>query len=713
MITSTPLYSGIDAAMALNAATACNPSSPEVHPQMEEQVRFPFNQIEIISTDTIPQLFPVTEESMKKLGEKSKEFIEKAVQNILDLPNEERTFQNTVRKLDDAEAFFNIQKSVIDVLKLVHPEENMRETALHLLIDLKQYYLEKVELNRPLYQALRFYTEHNQDREILSEEQHYHLKETMKYFVRSGMELDSSSFETLKELKKNLTEVSELFQANIDNDKSHYFAAIDELKGVPQDVIDQMEKEGEKVKLTCDYPIYFPVMENCLVEETRMTLCRLFKNRAYPENREVLRKMLDLRTQIAKLIGYDSWAHLDLEGEMVRTPERAQQFIEKLLEGIHDKIGKERQQLITDLPESVTLTEEGKIKQWDLLFIENQYKKKHLNVDESKLKEYFSMDKTIEGLFTIYSKFFNLDFKLVEVPNLWHDSVKTIELKSRENPEKRIGYIHLDLFPREGKFSHACCLSIVPPISRPNGEFAPASAVVITNFPKATAENPSLFTHDDVLTFFHEFGHAIHAVLGRAEMVSSSGYNCKMDFVEMPSQILEKWMWEKDILTLVAEHYQTGQPLPEELIDAKISSKNFSIGFDVALQLVYTNLSLGYHWNYQGDLHQFCKETYEKGCPYLTFDNEGHPEASFGHLSEYAAKYYGYMWSDVFAADVFERIKESEGLLSSIMGKKYVDCIIGRGGGLDPDLYLREFLGREPNDQAFLRSLGETTAKSQ
>jgi thimet oligopeptidase len=277
----------------------------------------------------------------------------------------------------------------------------------------------------------------------------------------------------------------------------------------------------------------------------------------------------------------------------------------------------------------------------------------------------------------------------------------------------------LDLFPRPNKYSHAAHTTIIPATIAPDGTRIPDVSIVIANFSKPTATQPSLLKRSEVQTFFHEFGHALHAVLGATEIASLSGTHTKTDFVELPSQMLEEWLDDKDILKKVSKHYITGQPLPDDIIDTILSLKNLTSGYFVTRQAYLSSIALSYFGSYPNstsfslgtplketkDPHAIMRHLYTTILPHMAFNDNNHFYTSFGHLTGYGAKYYGYLWSKVFALDIFAEIKKN-GLLDPVIGQRYIQEVIGKGGAQDPNELLYNFLGRKPNTDAFLTEMG-------
>jgi len=291
----------------------------------------------------------------------------------------------------------------------------------------------------------------------------------------------------------------------------------------------------------------------------------------------------------------------------------------------------------------------------------------------------------------------------------WDDDVRAIGVHAKETDEL-LGYVFIDLYPRPGKYTHACCGGIIHPLLRtqPDGSVQrrPAVAMVIANFPKAREGNPALLKHRDVETFFHEFGHAMHFVLGATKLMSQSGYAVKFDFVEMPSQIFEEWMFDHDLLKNLSKHYQTGEQMPDDLIKKIIDLKQFDSGFFVLRQTALSLLSLDcFSAGVDKDIDAIRESIWQRATPQVAPHPGTHFQANFGHLGGYGSRYYVYMWSKVYALDVFAQLRP-QGLLNPAAGKVFIDKILGRGGTVDQNTMLRDFLGREPRIDAFLEDLG-------
>lgn len=657
------------------------------------------------STD-IAFIFPKTAAELDSNFQIVKNNVLAELQQIVSISPADRTFENTVLAYDRTMAYFRIQGSVLATLKMVHPDINMSKKAEEILKNWWDCQIDLFETNKDIYRSLKEYKATST--ELLNEERQYYFSNVMQGFAETGLELTSQDYLELKKLQKQIASLSIQFYTNIAQHASPLQFKSEELLGIEDDFINSLPKIGDKYKLDCDYPTYTQVMANCSIESTRKNYILAFNNRAFPKNLEILAQIIDSRDQLAQLLGYKSYAEYDIAPQMAQSVENVEKFLDDLSFKAYPKIKSNWDMLKSELPESVSLTAELKIKPWDVAYLTNQYLKKYFNIDRDQIAEYFPMETTIRGLLDVYEKFFNLKFQVVTGSAFWDSSVQMIEVRYGGTNQSVIGYVLLDLFPRENKYSHCCCNCIVPPMSFDKGQtFAPALAVVIANFSKSTSEKPSLLKHSEVKTFFHEFGHAIHAIFGKAEMPTTAAYNTKMDFIEAPSQLLEEWMWDPEILKKVSRHYQTGAPLSDSIIEKLIKTRGFidaahfttgGSSDHVGTELFFAKLSLQvFKEGKNKNLIQIDKDVYDSTPQIVAYHPELHHICAFEHLIGYGAKYYSYPWSKELSLKIFNYIKSHGGLLDPIMGERYISKIIGKGGSCDPNLLLIDFLGTETN----------------
>jgi len=657
---------------------------------------------------------------------------------IKNISRDKRTFSNTPQAFDQARALYQSGSSPISTLLYVSPNKEICTTCCSSINELTNCAID-IFYDPAIYYAFKEYIDDSNKRnEALTDEQHYFLQEVMKEFVKSGLTLPTEKFAEVKKIQKELAALEIEFEQNIAADKSAIYVTKEELAGLSEDFIktlktvqqnsDQKEStthasnqefssqnklqpnqstQTQQYILTCDYPTYTEIIENCSIESTRKQLYIAFLNRACPQNALLLQRIITLRAELAKKLGFASFAHMDIDSEMAQSPEHVHDFLMTLRNKIVPKATAEIAELTKSLPKSVMLNPDHTCKPWDIKYIINEYKKKHFNLDERTVAEYFPVEQTINGIFEIYQQFLGLSFTITSPKNLWHEDVQSIEVRNKQN--ELLGHILLDLYPRADKFSHACEIGLLSPLITTDTvgkkTSQPSLVLIIANFPKPSADKPALLKHLDVTTFFHEFGHAMHTILSKTTLVSFAGTATKRDFVEVPSQMFEEWMWDADILKKYSHHYQTGAPLSDEIIQAKIQLKKLAQSFSINHQIINALISLQlFDENSSKNIDTTIADINTQYSIGVAYEPQTHMYCSFGHLMGYGAKYYSYLWSLVHALDLFDYIKIN-GLLNTEVGEKLTQDILSRGGSIDPEKLLETFLGRPSNQDALIKEL--------
>ena len=680
----------------------------EKYPMVVDEYRN-FVERPIHNVQNLSSLLPKSVAEIELHVDLGMKIVQQDLDKILTINAAQRTFDNTARAFDQSKsAFFHMLSARIYLLSMVSSDQEIRDVSHKATIALNQFAVDAYD-DPALYQAFQEYLDHQGKTESLNDEQRYFLQETMLNFKREGLHLPEQQLSKVKKLKKEIAELGIEFAKNIAVDKSKIHVDLQGLQGVSEQMIKNLARDGDLYILGCDYPTYGEVMNNCSVGKTRKSLYLAFNNRAYPENVKLLELILAKRDVLAKKLGFESFAALNIASEMAQTPAHVETFLQDLMQKAQKKASEEFALLRNNLPDGVTLDEQGKMYPWDYAYVKSFYKKKFFDIDERVIAEYFPVDKALEGMLSLYQDFLGLEFKEIEPVWKWHEDVKLIQIFDRKTDKIR-GYLFLDLYPRPDKYTHACYQWLVVPQMRKNSandicENIPSVGVMIANFPRASDGHPALFKHSDVKTFFHEFGHAMHDCLSRTELATFAGCRVKCDFVEMPSKMFEEWMFDKEALKKVSGHYQTGQPLSDDLIDKKIALKCFDSGYFVQVQALLSYISLYFHASgVDKNTNEIASDLYKQYVMGMCYESDSHHHAAFGHLMEYAARYYTYLWSHVLAIDIFEQIKEA-GFDSSV-GKKFVQTILGRGGSADPNILLKDFLGREPQADAFMKDMG-------
>ncbi len=676
----------------------------QMHASVYDDAVYP-SYIIIKSEDDFASLFPKSAYEIKKRSDDSIAELKQRVADIIAIPESERTFANTAKALGDLSmSYYAVLCSALQIVSMVNPDASLRDAAHTAMVECESAGIDLISNNKQLYLAFKAYADQKSPQEKLTDLERYFIEQTLQEFDRAGLNVSEDKLEKIGQLKKDLAQLSTDFERNIASDNRFITVTESELAGMKPDFIQALPKtEDGHYKVGTDAPTYLAIMRSCTNEAIRKKLFIEYTNRAAEKNDSILHEIIKKRTELAQLLGFESFEAFDLADQMVQSPRRARNFLEELIARVKPKVKQEFADLTAQLPDSVKLTAEGKLQPWDMAFVKNYYKEQKA-LNDNEIAEYFPMENTIKGLFSIYEQFLGLKLVSRKATNVWEPEVWLVEVHDAASNEL-LGYLYLDLHPRPNKYTHACHSTIVRSTYNPDGKPNIDASIVIANFPKSTADKPSLLKLSDVSTFFHEFGHALHGVLGRTHLASMSGTSVKRDFVELPSQMLEEWLNDKEILKMVSKHYQTGNPLPDKLIDAIIELRNFDSGMFVNQQAMYARLSLGCFDGICTNVYGLMKQLYEEQLGHVRFEPEDRWYAAFGHLTGYGAKYYGYLWSKVFALDLFDHIR-TKGLLNPEVGMRYRTLILQPGGTKDPNELLKDFLGRAPTQEAFLHDMG-------
>jgi thimet oligopeptidase len=519
---------------------------------------------------------------------------------------------------------------------------------------------------------------------------------------RAGHELSEDRRKELQTLRNRLIELEVQFQRNIAESDDHIEVSLDDTEGLPDSYIEGL-KEGktpDTVKITLAYPDYSPFMEQAANRANRKALQHKFYNQAASENTPLLAEAISVRARVSDLLGYDTWAEHQMELKMA-DPAAVAEFYDSVVPGLTIKALLERQALEVllqaDHPgETLSV--------WDWVYYDTQQARTDFGVDQNKVAEYFPLESAIAGMFEITGEVFGIDYAAVDDATTWHEDVRSYRIIDTASQEP-IATFHLDLHPRDGKYTHAACFSLQKGSRLPDGSYRKPEAAVLANFTRPTDTSPSLLRHDEVLTLFHEFGHVLHFCLTEVDLGRFAGFDTEWDFVEAPSQIMENWTWDGDVLRRFAAHHETGEPIPDDLVAGLTAIRDHNIGLKLLRQAYYGNLDLQFHTSGpEPDLHKIDREMH--AITQLAIHDDTFFAASFGHLmGGYDAGYYGYLWSMVYGDDMFS-VFEAEGVLSPEVGRRYRQEILATGASRDAIDHLRAFLGREPNAKAFLHKIG-------
>jgi len=622
---------------------------------------------------------------------------------IIQIVDAERTYENTLVCIDDIYSVIESVWSPGYLMGSVHTSEEIRNEGLEASKKIENYITE-LSLNEDLYNAVVAYATTAEAKSLKGVRKKY-LDDLLLDYKRIGFTLSKDEREKVKTVLDVLTDLGLEFDKNIRAAQDTLFLDTIDLAGLPDNYKKERLQNNGKYAIDMTYPSYVPFMDQAESDEAREALRYKFNNRARAENIGVLNDILRNRMKLVKLLGYNSYAEYRTEDRMARNPKNVWDFENALKQQLRGKAENDVAEMLTI--KSVRLGKNTKtIHPWEAGFYENQVKLKKYNLDREEVRQYFEFNNVTEGLFTIYQRLFNVRFEKVQNPSVWHEDVQMFSIYDKTT-SALIGNFYLDMFPRANKYGHAAAFSVVMGKMTENGYQKPATALVC-NFPKPTDFQPSLLTHENVETYFHEFGHLVHGVLTTSQLISYAGTSVARDFVEAPSQMLENWVWQKESLSLFAKHYETGEVIPEELLEKMIAAKNINSGTKALQQIFYGIYDFTLNDGFDPDGNKSTTDLIKELKNEITFYpyQEGtHQQASFGHLNGYGAAYYGYKWSEVYAQDMFS-VFEANGILNPDIGLKYRRIILEKGGTVDPYELVKEFLGREPNSEAFLRSMG-------
>ncbi|PYJ06837.1 MAG: hypothetical protein DMF06_17290 [Verrucomicrobia bacterium] len=614
------------------------------------------------------------------------------------------TFKSTIVALDDLGYQARLVANKATIIKETNTSAAMR-TAGENALKVFQDWAVGIDYREDVYKAVKAF-EKTQPK--LSGEDAKLMKETLRDYRRAGLELAPEKRQEVEKLRKELSKLGTDFDSNIVEVQAPVVFTKAELEGVPDSFLASPGiKTGDDsytVKANVTWQV-IAVMENAKSEAVRKRLYVVHDSLAKEKNTSVLNQMLALRNKIALRLGYKSWADFQTEVKMARSAAGAEKYINDLVSGTQPKFAAEVEEL-RKLKAADTKDPNAKIGTWDFRYYQNQLKKQKYAVDTEALRAFFPFQKTLEGMFNVYQSIFGLKFEKIAVPQKWIDDLQLYAVTDAANGEP-LGLFYLDMFPREGKYNHFAEFEIIGGKLLPSGKYQRPTVALLCNFPPPGEGKPSLLTHGDVETLFHEFGHALHTIVTRAKYVRFSGTNVPGDFVEAPSQMLQNWVWDKKVLdTFAADYTDPAKKIPAETITKMKEAKLATVGVYYRRQFAFASLDLALHAPHPEDQPYDCiaisnpilEKVFLPIVPETTF------ATYFGHLNGYDAGYYGYAWADAIAADmatVFESAKDG-----------YLDKQAGSRLRREISESIEKFLGRKQSVQPFLKQIGIGDAKA-
>jgi thimet oligopeptidase len=605
-----------------------------------------------------------------------------------------RTPENTLRAYDDAVAELAATGSQIGLLNSVHPDKAIRDTAQAQVQKISQAGVE-LALNQKVYQALNEVSAEDTDPAT----RHY-LERTLLQYRLAGVDKDDPTRARLKELQEKATILSLTFSRNVQEGGNKVTVENPaELDGLPPDFLEAHQRgDNNKITLTTDFPDYLPVMTFARSHELRKRMFLAYNTRAYPQNRQVLLDLLAIRKEIAQLLGFPNWADLATADQMMESASNMQTFLDELDHASRGGAEKEYTMLLE-------FSGQQRIDSASRGYWLEQYRRSAFDFDSQAVRPYFPYDRVQQGVLSTAARLFQVEFRPAPDAETWHPDVIAYDVYDRDT---QVGRFYLDMHPREGKDKWFSAHPLIPGIyDHPEGRQIPEAAL-ICNFPGGKAGDPGLMQHSDVVTYFHEFGHLMHALLGgHQRWAGISGIATEGDFVEVPSQMLEEFFRDHRLLATFAHHYETNEPIPAELVLKMNRAGAFGRADWVRTQVFYTTYSLKTHTEDPAmlDLDQLFESLYSRFLSYQWIDGN-HMYAAFTHLVGYSSNYYTYLYDKVIALDFFSQFAKTN-LLDDPIAMKYRRTVLDPGGSLPGKEIVQRFLGRSQSPEAFTNWISE------
>ena len=650
--------------------------------------------------------FDYTPQEIASLEQAASQELEDSLAALTAVPAQQRTFENTVLALENAYTQYWFVPKNLSLLAYFHKDASVREAAAVLET---QGSKKKAEIfaRRDVYRSLKEYAQTNPK---LAHEDARLLNKWLERYERAGMSLTDSKLKKYLKLNDERLEKITRYNVNLNNYKDELPLTAEQLKGMGETYVKRLEKTKDgKYIVTLKYPDYNPFMANAQDDGARKALQTKFARRGGEENVKLLEDTLVLRRKQAALLGYKQYPDFVLPVRMAKTQDNLRAFLKDLQKQVTPLAQAEMDQYLA-LKNKTLGTTSKKINGWELGYWANQYKKAFYQVDDEKIKEYFPVQTVINGMFEIFGGIFGLTFEKADLP-VWHPDVQTWIIKDAATGQT-ISYFYMDLYPRDGKYTHAATWSFVDRFQLPDGQYQIPSVVIAANFSPAANGVPALLGHGEVETLFHEFGHVLQMSLATSKYASLTGDNVAWDYIETHSQLLENWAWQPQVLKKISSHYQTGQQIPDELINSMVQARHAGEATAFLRQNFLGQFDLEAHAKNRRVNTTKLYAKMMKDITGIEMTKGTYPQASFGHIMSltdpYDVGYYVYAWSLVIAQDIFSQFEE-QGLFNKELGAKLRTYIYTPGTVYDENEMVEKFLGRPYNNRAFLKSLGVKT----
>lgn len=643
------------------------------------------------------------------------------IQNLLKA-NTHYTWQNFIQPLEDMDDRLGRMWSPVSHLNSVANSDALRDAYNDCLPLLSEYSTEMGQ-NVELYQAYQSIKD-SAEFATLDEAQKKIINNALRDFHLSGIDLDDDKKKRFREIRQQLSKLTSKYEENVLDATQAWSKHISEeklLAGLPESAMAMAKQAAEAKELdgwlfTLNFPSYYAVISYADDRALREEMYKAYSTRASDQgpnageydNTEIMEDILALRHEIAQLLGYKNYAERSLATKMAETPEQVLTFLHDLAKRSKAMAKQELSELTGFAKQEHGITD---LSAWDVPYYGEKLRQDTFDFSQEDIKPYFPETKVVPGMFAVVKRLYGISITEVDAVETWHDDVRFYEIRDEKNELR--GQFYLDLYTRDKKRGGAWMDDCVGRKRNVDGSLQIPVAYLTCNLTQPLGDDPALFTHDEVTTLFHEFGHGLHHMLTKVEHIGVSGINgVAWDAVELPSQFMENWCWEQDALDLIAAHYQTGESIPEELFKKMYAAKNFQAGMQMLRQVEFSLFDFRMYLEYKpeqksaGSIQKILDEV-RKEVSVLTPPSYNRFQHGFSHIfaGGYAAGYYSYKWAEVLSADAFSLFEE-KGIFNSEAGDAFLQCVLEQGGTKEPMELFKQFRGREPNTDALLRHSG-------
>ena len=673
----------------------------------------------LLTFTDLPPFSAIKPEHVKPAVEKAINDCRAKIDQLLD-GNTHPTWDNLVAPIEEVDDYLSRIWSPVSHLNSVMNSDELRD-AYESCLPLLSEYGTWVGQHKGLFEAYKS-IKASEEFASLSQAQKKTISDALRDFELSGIGLPLVEQKRYGEISKRQSELGSKFSNNVLDATmgwTKHVTDVNELAGMPESALAAAQaaaeaKELEGYLLTLDIPSYLPVMTYCDNQALRKELYEAYVTRASDrgpnagkwDNSELIAEKLKLRHEIARMLGFSTYSEKSLATKMAETPAQVLGFLNDLASKVKPQGEREVEELRQFAHSEFGVSE---LELWDIAYYSEKQKQHLFQISDEELRPYFPESKVVNGLFEVLNRVFGMTVKEREGVDTWHKSVRFFDIFDAEGALR--GSFYLDLYAREHKRGGAWMDDCRGRRITLNGELQTPVAYLTCNFNRPVGDKPALFTHDEVVTLFHEFGHGIHHMLTQVTVGAVSGINgVPWDAVELPSQFLENWCWEEEALAFISGHYETGEPLPKEMLDKMLAAKNFQSAMFILRQLEFGLFDFTLHTEYDPEVGPRILETLAQVkakvavLPSLEWNRFSH---SFSHIfaGGYSAGYYSYLWAEVLSADAFSRFEE-EGIFNKETGNSFLKNILEMGGSEEPMELFKRFRGREPQIDALLRHAG-------